>query len=335
MLEIDGSIGGGSIVRLSLGLSIATGNPFRLENVRSERPDTGLKHQHLAAVRASSDLSGAEVEGDELGSGELYFSPGGELSGEVRVKIPTAGSIGLLLQPLWIASTASEDVFTVKVDGGATAGKWAPPVHYLEKVAFPLMDRFGINASTRIMRHGFYPEGGALVGAEFSGSDLRPLEIQESGKTETVRGISVASQHLQDSEVAERQRKEARRVLSDHDPSLELDIETRYVESKSPGSSIVLWSDDGETLMGGDSIGEKGKRAEKVGREAAEEILESLESDAPLDRPMSDMAIPFLGLAGGEIEVLDITDHVESNIDITEKFVEREIRREGERLVGE
>ncbi|MFB6265739.1 MAG: RNA 3'-terminal phosphate cyclase [Candidatus Nanohaloarchaea archaeon] len=257
MLELDGSIGGGSVVRLSLGLSIATGTPFSLDRIRATREKPGLKHQHLAAVRAAAELSGAEVEGAELGSEKLRFSPGGEIEEAVRAEIPTAGSVGLLLQPLWIASIASEEGFSITVDGGATAGKWAPPVHYLENVAFPVMERHGIPATVDIRRHGFYPEGGALVRAGFGPPDCGGLEMVDQGEIDVVEGMSVASDHLRDAEVADRQREEARQVLKDARPSLDLDIETRYVGSSSPGSSIVLWSDTGRTVIGGDARGEQ------------------------------------------------------------------------------
>jgi len=40
MLLIDGSLGegGGQILRTALGLSMVTGQPFRIENIRARRP---------------------------------------------------------------------------------------------------------------------------------------------------------------------------------------------------------------------------------------------------------------------------------------------------------
>ncbi|MDY6769251.1 MAG: RNA 3'-terminal phosphate cyclase [Candidatus Nanohaloarchaea archaeon] len=332
MLELDGSIGGGAVVRVALGLSIATGTPFRLENARSGRPDPGLKHQHLAGVEAAAELSAAEVEGAERGSQELVFSPGETLAEAVTAEIPTAGSVGLLLQPLWIAAAGADHEVSVTVDGGATAGKWAPPVHYLEHVALPLLGRFGHPSSVDIRRHGFYPEGGALVKAGFGPSDLDRIELLEQGAVERVEGLSIASEHLKDAEVAERQRNEARRVIAGENPSLELDIGTRYVEARSPGSSILLWSDTRETIVGGDQVGEKGKRAETVGREAAGELRAAGETGAPLDAAMSDMVVPFLALAGGDVRVQEVTDHVECNVRVANRFTEREITVEGRRL---
>lgn len=337
MIELDGSIGGGGVVRAALGLSVATGTPFRVDNVRAERPDPGLKHQHLAGVTAAAALSGAAVEGGELGSQELVFSPSGDLDGTVQADIPTAGSVGLLLQPLWIAAAAAGHEVAVTVDGGATAGKWAPPVHYLQHVAFPIMERFGLPASLDVRRHGFYPEGGALVGATFGPADLERVELGGRGDIDTVHGRSIASQHLQDAEVADRQRDAARAALKDDRPSLDCDIDVAYVQAPSPGSSIVLWADAGETVVGGDCVGEKGKRSEAVGREAADELLAALAAGTPVDAAMADLLVPFLGLAGGAVSVPAVTDHVECSVAVTDRFVEADVRIEQEaaRVVAE
>ena len=65
MIRIDGSFGegGGQILRTSLSLSLATGKPFRIENIRAGRERPGLLRQHLTAVLAAAEVGGAEVEG--------------------------------------------------------------------------------------------------------------------------------------------------------------------------------------------------------------------------------------------------------------------------------
>ena len=69
MLDIDGSRGegGGQILRTSLSLSLVTGRPFRIAGIRARRNKPGLLRQHLTAVKAAVDISGARVAGAELG----------------------------------------------------------------------------------------------------------------------------------------------------------------------------------------------------------------------------------------------------------------------------
>ncbi len=75
-VQIDGSIGGGQILRSSLSLSALTGQPFVIDPIRGQRKRAGLMRQHLTAVRAAAQICGAQVVGDELGSTRLTFSPG-------------------------------------------------------------------------------------------------------------------------------------------------------------------------------------------------------------------------------------------------------------------
>ena len=56
MIALDGSQGegGGQILRSALALSLVTGTPFRIDNIRAGRPRPGLMRQHLTAVQAAT-----------------------------------------------------------------------------------------------------------------------------------------------------------------------------------------------------------------------------------------------------------------------------------------
>ena len=46
--------GGGQVLRTSLSLSLTTGKPFRIENIRAGSDRPGLLREHLTTVLASS-----------------------------------------------------------------------------------------------------------------------------------------------------------------------------------------------------------------------------------------------------------------------------------------
>lgn len=84
---LDGSQGegGGQILRTSLALSMVTGRPMAIEKIRAGRAKPGLMRQHLACVNAAAAISGAAVEGAELGSQSLRFAPGPVQIGRAHV----------------------------------------------------------------------------------------------------------------------------------------------------------------------------------------------------------------------------------------------------------
>src|SRR4029450_5150929 len=102
MLTIDGSAGegGGQILRTSLALSLVTGRPFRIENIRARRRKPGLLRQHLTAVRAATAIAQARVSGSEIGSSALSFEPGDVRGGDYNLAVGTAGSATLVFQTI-------------------------------------------------------------------------------------------------------------------------------------------------------------------------------------------------------------------------------------------
>jgi RNA 3'-terminal phosphate cyclase len=91
----------------------------------------------------------------------------------------------------------------------------------------------------------------------------------------------------------------------------------------------VLYSamEDG-VAAGGDSIGEKGKPAEKVGEEALARYLDWYRSGASLDQFMGDMVIPYLFMARGESSytVPKLTLHMDSALYVARLITGREYR---------
>ena len=75
--------------------------------------------------------------------------------------------------------------------------------------------------------------------------------------------------------------------------------------------------------MGADKLGEKGIKAEDIGKQAAESLIKEIESKAPIDKNTADNLIPLLAVAGGKIKVSKITNHTKSNIWICEQFLDK------------
>ena len=138
MIELDGSHGegGGQVLRTALSLSVLTGRGFRITNIRAGRDDPGLRPQHLAGIRLISEMSSAEVAGDQVGSDSLEFHPGQLRGGRYRFDVGTAGSLTLLMQTVLPALVVSPIETELELIGG-TDVRWSPPIDHYAQVLFP------------------------------------------------------------------------------------------------------------------------------------------------------------------------------------------------------
>ena len=329
MIEIDGSYGsgGGAVLRVASALSAVTGKPVHVFNIRKGRPTPGLKTQHLEGLKAVATLCGGRLEGAEFGSEEIWLHPGKIQGRKLDISVGTAGSTGLLFQSLKLPASQAEKKTTINIKGGATFGKWAPPLLTSKNILLPTLQRMGYKAGIDIEKHGFFPAGGARVSITVSPcKEFKPLELTELGKITHLGGLSVASVHLQKARVAERQARAAEQLLKNK--GFQPMIKHMYVQADCPGSGIVLWASDGKVMLGGDRIGERGRKAEDVGRDAAFSLFKVLQSRAAVDEKLSDQLLVFMALARGasSITAPRLTNHAKTNIWAIQKFLDVEFK---------
>ncbi|MBN1896767.1 MAG: RNA 3'-phosphate cyclase [Candidatus Aenigmarchaeota archaeon] len=324
-VEVDGSImeGGGSILRLTSALSVLTQKSVRIFNIRSGRPQPGLRTQHLRGLEATAEMSGGRLEGARIGSTEVFFYPGNVKKNEIIVSIETAGSTGLVLQSLLLSSLRSKKKLTINISGGATFGKYAPPLQYIQFVLLPILRKMGYHSEINIIRHGFFPNGGAVAKVIVQPpEELKPINLTEGGKIEAIDVISVASLRLKKPRVSERQYREVELMLKKR--GYELNVKKQYSESACPGSGVVLVgrSDTG-CIIGADGLGERGKSAEEVASEAVKSFNKTVDSGACVDEYMSDQLLPYMALAKGKssIKAPLLSSHAQTNIHILEQFL--------------
>jgi len=306
---IDGSYGegGGQILRTTVAISCITGEPVKIVNIRAKRPQPGLKRQHMTAIKAAATLCGAEVEGLKLGSRTLIFKPGNIKGGNYRFDIGTAGSITLVLQTITPIMAYSPQPVKVTITGG-TDVPWSPPIDYFRNVITWHLSTMGYELSTELLRRGHYPRGGGMVRVYVPKPprSLTPVNRVRRGNVRVIKGISHCVRLPK--HVAERQARAAKASLIQGGVNAPVEIQLEYYEPRrdphlGPGSGIVLWAEAGNTVIGADALGAKGKRAEVVGSEAGRKLLEELRTEAALDKHMSDNILLYVALAEGESRV--------------------------------
>jgi RNA 3'-terminal phosphate cyclase (ATP) len=147
--------------------------------------------------------------------------------------------------------------------------------------------------------------------------------LERFGELRSVKGVSVCT-FLADRKVAERQADAARALLKSAGLLPKIEVVDDVSNPLQKGSSLVLWAEtDSGALLGGDAIGELGKPSEKVGREAANNLLRELATRATVDSHLADMLVPYVALAQGNSAYLSgfMTEHLDTNIWLAEKIL--------------
>ena len=326
--KIDCSIGegGGSIIRIALALATTTKTPIRLENIRSNRPNPGLQAQHVEAVRAIQQLSGMKIKGCMIGSSTIEVSPGKAECDIANVNIKTAGSIPLVAQAVLYYAFSQTRTMKLVINGGATHGKWAPSVEYIESVIYPLLNNMNKQITLKIGKYGFYPKGGAKCEFSFhKHTSLEPLLLNDKGDLIRVEIYSIASSIL-------RQRKVAERQLNSFLSAINVDIDIipkiKYVNSLSPGTGLTVISQYSNGGITGCFVtGERKLTSEQVGKLCAHKWKKNYEGNSTVDEYAADQLIVPMALTEGNSSILagKITNHTKTNIALIHKLTKSKI----------
>lgn len=323
MLTIDGSQGegGGQVLRTSLALSLMTGTPFRIENIRAKRKTPGLLRQHLTAVNAAVQVGDAAVEGAHVGSAALTFIPSAIRSGEYAFAIGTAGSTMLVLQTILLPLALADAPSTVELEGG-THNPAAPPFDFMDRAFLPLLRRMGAEVSLELLRPGFYPAGGGKIRATIApATRLAKLDLGERGPI-TTRCARAVVANLPWS-IAEREVKTAAEELDWPEDCLQAHTLTG---SAGPGNaiSVIVGSEHVTDVF--TAFGERGVRAEDVARAAAKQARRYINSGAAAGEHLADQLLLPLAIGeGGCFTTTPLSGHSLTNIDTIRRFVDRPI----------
>ena len=324
MIIIDGSEGegGGQMVRNSCALSLVTGEPFRITNIRAKRSKPGLMRQHVTAVEAAAAISGSECSGLTVGSSDLTFRPGKAQAGEYHFAVGTAGSTGLVLQTVLMPLLLADGPSRLVLEGG-THNMLAPPFDFIKRCFLPIINRMGPHVSARLVRHGFYPRGGGRIEVEIEPAPLTPITCIERGALQSVS--AQAAYCGLPGEIPLRMLDRARKDLPDwDDDSFAM---RRLPEDQGPGVILMLEARYDHTTEIVSGFGQLGVPAERLGKTAAARMRGFLECEAFAGPYLADqLVLPFLLAGSGAFTTVKPSQHLLTAIEIAHRFTGKSIK---------
>lgn len=321
IIELDGAIGGGQILRSALSLSMITGKPFRIHHIRATRSRPGLLRQHLTAVLAAEQISSARVEGAQIGSQSLSFAPGAIRGGDYDFAIGTAGSCSLVLQTLLPALLQADRPSRVRISGG-THNPLAPPFEFVERAWLPLLRRMGAQVEIQLLRHGFAPAGGGAIALQVAPSRLQPLHLGAPGPIRHQQATALVADVP--GHVAERELARVGKRMKWPEQALKgiwLD------KQLGPGNALLLEIACSEVTELFSSVGQSGVRAERVADQVVDQARQWLHSGAAVGEHLADqLLLPLAMAGGGSFSTPRMSEHLSSNIQVIQRFLDLEIR---------
>lgn len=333
VLRIDGSQGegGGQVLRTSLSLSALTGRPMRMTKIRAGRSRPGLRPQHLTAVRAVAAICDAEVEGDEIESQTLTFTPAGpphsdDYVFDVEDAAPhgSAGSVTLLFQALlWpLVFAGMESRVTLR---GGTHVPFSPPYHYLAEVARPAFREFNGFFDVKLEAWGWMQAGkGAVSGTIRPVPRLVPATFERVPPTR-VHGVAAVTNLP--AHIPQRMASRAHNVL--REAGLKTSIRPVRERGEGPGAGLFLWVPQ----AGFGVLGRQGWPAEKVAETAVAELLAFVENEtAAVDPYLADQLLIPMALADGRSTFTTnrLSRHTLTNAALLRRWLDVSIVVEGE-----
>ena len=337
-LKIDGSTGegGGQIIRSALTLSMLTGTPIEITNIRAGRAKPGLMRQHLMCVQASQQISNASVSGAHLGSMAFTFTPSTVQAGDYTFDIGSAGSTSLVLQTLLpallFANADSSNKSTVTIIGG-THNPLAPTTDFLQHAIVPLLAKLGMQIEC--VQAGFAPIGGGAIKATVAPfvrrANASRLDLTERGKLVSTELVASVLNLEYDICLRELASAKAALIEAGMDEAL---ITTRgnklygigegntcYAKVTHESISIQNHKEYHSEIF--TLLGEKRSSAEKIGGRLSGLVKRYLfDTDALIDEYLTDQLLLPLALAGGgAFSARVISEHSKTQAWLIEQFL--------------
>ncbi|KAI8814937.1 RNA 3'-terminal phosphate cyclase/enolpyruvate transferase [Cladochytrium replicatum] len=228
--------------RQRLILATLSGKPMRIDKIRSDEEEMGLRDYEASLLRLLEKLTnGSVIEISYTGTSVLY-RPGVIQGGRIMHAGPISRSVGYFLEAVIALAPFAKTPVSLTITG-VTNDNTDVSVDTLRTVVLPQLKRFGIESGLelQITKRGAPPYGGGEV--TFKCPIVRTLQtvnISEAGRIKRIRGIAYATRISP--QMANRVVESARSLLTRYIPDVYIytDVYKGAESGLSPGYALTL-----------------------------------------------------------------------------------------------
>lgn len=303
--------------RLRLILATLSGKPIRIDKIRSDDVNPGVRPHEAKFLRLLGTVTnGGRIDVSYTGTTVIYF-PGLITGGDFTFDCEATAPVGYFIEALLYLAPFSKKPFSILLKG-MTASKTDAGLEGIRWGLLPLLEKFGVrDAALHTLKRGSPPNGGGEVHLVVNHRIKQPLTLHatERPKISSIRGVAYCTRVSPS--IVNRMIDAARDVLRPIGCEVDITADVMRGENsgKSPGFGITLVA---ESKKGwrffSEGIGGAGEVPEDLGTQVAFELLEEVSKSSVVGRNQLALAIVYMVIGSEDIGRLRVSkDQIDEN----------------------
>lgn len=295
---------GHQYLRHRLVLSIISGKPVKIDKIRPEDKNPGLRDYEVSLLRLlEKATNGTVIEISYTGTAVL-LKPGVISGGTVTHDCPLSRSIGYFLEPVVMLAPFAKSPFQLTLCGITTDDKDLS-VDLIRTVTLPHLQLFGVSdgLELRIKKRGSPPEGGGEI--QFLCpivKQVKTLNFVDPGKIKRIRGIAHAVRVSP--QFSNRMIDAARSILNRYIPDIYLysDVYKGPESGKSPGYALSLLAESTTgAIHCSEVVSRPGVAPEDIAITATRALLSEIQRGGCVDRKHQTLVLLLMVLGSEDV----------------------------------
>ncbi|PCH37965.1 18S rRNA biogenesis protein [Wolfiporia cocos MD-104 SS10] len=291
-------------LRTRLVLSILSGKAVKIDKIRSDDQNPGLRDYEVSLLRLLERVTNGTIIEISVTGTAVLLRPGVIAGGPVTHECPLSRSVGYFLEPVIMLAPFSKKPLQLTLRGITTDDKDLS-VDLIRTVTLPHLQLFGISdgLELRIKKRGSPPLGGGEV--QFLCpivKQVKTLNFVDRGKIKRIRGISHAVRV--NPQFSNRMIEAARSVLNRYIPDIYLysDVYKGEDSGKSPGYALSLLAESTTGAMHcAEATSQPGVAPEDTALLAARALLAEVRRGGCVDRAHQVLVLLFMVLGSEDV----------------------------------
>ncbi|KAF9014008.1 RNA 3'-terminal phosphate cyclase/enolpyruvate transferase [Cyathus striatus] len=295
---------GHQYLRQRLVLSILSGKHVKIDKIRSDDKNPGLRDFEISLLRLIEKVTNGTIIEISVTGTAILVKPGVITGGALTHECPLSRSIGYFLEPIiFLAPFAKKPVnLTIK---GITTDESDLSVDLIRTATLPHLQLFGVSEGLelRIKKRGAPPNGGGEV--QFLCpivKQVKTLNFVDPGKIKRIRGIAHAVRV--NPQFSNRMIEASRSILNRYIPDIYLysDVYKGEESGKSPGYALSLMAESTTSALHcAEAMSEPGIAPEDIGLKATRALLAEVERGGCVDRKHQTLVLLMMVLGSEDV----------------------------------